>query len=77
MPTKVQASPEKVAPPPEVGNRYLEIIVDQDGTTHINAVGFNGKGCREASKGIEIALGRVQDRKDKSGPDCHQTIRKA
>jgi hypothetical protein len=43
----------------------------------VEAVGFNGQGCHEATKGIEVKLGRVVDRDEKPGPDAHQTIRKA
>lgn len=61
--------------PVELGSKYLEIVIDENGQTSVEAHGFNGVGCREATKGIEIALGGVRDRKDKRGPDAKQTIK--
>ena len=48
-----------------------QIIVDIDviGRVNIDAQGFTGKSCTEATEQIEIALGGVQARKEK--PEYH------
>jgi hypothetical protein len=61
--------------PVELGSKYIEIVIDEEGKTSVEAHGFGGVGCREATKGIEIALGGARSRKDKRGPDAKQTIK--
>ena len=41
--------------------KTIEIIVSPKGETQVETKGFSGSGCREASKFIESALGRVSD----------------
>jgi len=62
--------------PQEVGDKYIEIVVDENGKTTIEAHGFNGIGCREATAQIEARLGGVSFRKKKDPPGAKQTIRR-
>ena len=62
-------------PPVGIGNKYIEIIVDETGQTAIEAHGFNGVGCREATSQIEIGLGAVKNRKPKNAPPGKQGIK--
>jgi len=64
-----------VKKPMEVGEKYLEIVVDEKGGTSVEAHGFGGVGCREATAGIEVSLGGVSNRKDKKTPGPKQTVR--
>ena len=61
-------------PPLSVGKKYIEIEISEDGSIKIEAHGFNGVGCREATKQIEINLGSVTARKDKPGGQSYQGI---
>lgn len=36
--------------------KSIEIVFDTDGSTNIEAIGFKGKGCTEATAAIEKAL---------------------
>jgi len=65
----------KKLPPGFDGQRYIEIVVGEDGKTSIEVHNFRGAGCHEATKGLEQALGTVSKRKDKGGPDVKQTVR--
>ena len=46
--------------------KTIEITVATDGTTKVEANGFTGSSCREASKFIRDALGKSRDEKLKS-----------
>lgn len=37
--------------------RQIVITVERDGTTKVDAQGFKGKGCQDATQAIEIAIG--------------------
>lgn len=63
-----------VAPPIEVGSKYIRIKIHK-GKTTVEAFGYNGVGCREATASIELALGGVSSRKDKKTPGPKQTVR--
>lgn len=39
--------------------KSIQIDITPDGETKIEAVGFKGKGCAEATKAIEQALGKA------------------
>lgn len=45
--------------------REIEVIIDQDGTVSIEAIGYDGPDCEEATDHIERALGRIQARQRK------------
>lgn len=54
--------------------KSVEITIETDGTTKVEAMNFKGVGCREATKQIELALagpGGSSDTKPK--PDFFQT----
>lgn len=45
--------------------REIEVLVDQDGTVSIEAIGYEGAHCEAATEHIERALGRVHKRRRK------------
>ena len=49
--------------------RQIIVIVDTDGATTVEAKGFSGTGCKNASKALETALGAVQS--DKPTPESY------
>jgi transposase len=51
--------------PLEVGSKYIVVEINEKGETVVEAVGFHGHGCKEATKQLEIGLGTVSSRKDK------------
>ena len=58
----------------------IEIIVHPDGSLQIDAHGFKGKSCLEATAFLEHALGEVKDYKTKPEYNqgvshrCHQRV---
>ena len=50
--------------------KKLIVTVTQEGKTSIEAEGFNGQGCTQASEFLERALGTVQSRTEK--PEMHE-----
>ena len=40
-------------------SRIIEIVVDPAGNSRVETKGFEGPSCREASRFVEAALGRV------------------
>ncbi len=42
--------------------RSIEVKIDLDGATEIEAIGFHGKGCEDATRAFEQALGTVTKR---------------
>jgi hypothetical protein len=52
-------------------NRSIEILIAPDGTLTIDAVGFKGADCDQATKFLEVALGLTAGRQRK--PEYHQT----
>jgi hypothetical protein len=51
--------------------KTIEITIAADGTPSIEAVGFLGTGCKQATAPYEDAMGTVVDRKDK--PEMRQS----
>jgi hypothetical protein len=43
--------------------RIIEITVDSKGQSRVETKGFSGSECREASRFLELALGRSTDEK--------------
>lgn len=55
-------------------NRSIEILIAKDGTLTIDAVGFKGADCDQATKFLEVALGLTAEKQRK--PEYHQTTRR-
>jgi hypothetical protein len=55
-------------------NRTIEIIVSASGEIQIDAVGFKGPDCEQATKFLEEALGTLGQKTKK--PEYHQQARK-
>ena len=51
-------------------SRSIEVIVSPTGEIEIDAVGFKGADCEQATKFLEVALGVVNERIKK--PEYHQ-----
>jgi hypothetical protein len=51
--------------------KTIEIIVTREGKTSVQTKGFSGASCREASRFIEQALGKVAE--DKLTAEFYQT----
>jgi len=45
--------------------KQIIVTIDLDGNAKVEAVGFNGKGCKDATKAIEEAVGTVTNVKQK------------
>ena len=54
--------------------RTIEIIIGPTGELQIDAVGFKGPDCEQATKFLEEALGAVAQKRKK--PEYHQQARK-
>ena len=52
-------------------NRAIEVIVSPTGEIKIDAVGFKGADCEQATRFLEEALGVINHRAKK--PEYHQT----
>jgi len=50
--------------------KSIQITIATDGATDIEAIGYKGKGCEDATRAIEEALGSVSSRRKK--PEYHQ-----
>lgn len=50
--------------------KSIEITCKADGTIQVEAVGFKGKGCQQATADFEKALGAVQN--DTKKAEFHQ-----
>jgi hypothetical protein len=55
-------------------NRTIEIIISPTGEIQIDAIGFKGADCDQATKFLEEALGAVGQKTKK--PEYHQPARK-
>jgi Protein of unknown function (DUF2997) len=44
----------------------ITVTIDSDGNPKVEAHGFNGKGCTEATAAVEKALGVTAERKTKT-----------
>ncbi len=51
-------------------NRTIEIVIASTGQIQIEAVGFKGPECEQATAFLELALGTVRERARK--PEYHQ-----
>jgi hypothetical protein len=52
-------------------NRSIEILIAPDGSLTIDAIGFKGADCDQATKFLEVALGLPAGKQRK--PEYHQT----
>jgi len=52
-------------------SRSIEIIIAPDGTLSVDAIGFKGADCEQATKFLETALGLTCNKLRK--PEYHQT----
>lgn len=52
-------------------NRSIEILIAPDGSLSIDAVGFKGTDCDQATKFLEQALGVTHEKRRK--PEYHQS----
>lgn len=50
--------------------KQIEVLISPEGEVTITAKGFKGKGCKDATKAIEAALGVVS--KDTKSPEYYQ-----
>jgi len=53
--------------------RTIELIVSPAGEITIDAIGFQGPDCEQATKFLEAALGLAREKRRK--PEYHQTTR--
>ena len=53
----------------------IECIIDNDGTVHIDLIGYEGQGCDKVANEIIRALGKKVDSKTK--PEYYKTDAKA
>ena len=53
--------------------RTIEILIRPDGTLAVDAIGFKGTDCEQATKFLESALGLTSEKQRK--PEYHQTNR--
>ena len=62
--------------PTSIGSRYMRLHVDPEGKTMVEAFGFEGEACQEATRNVENALGRVSSRtkKDDEGGGSYQQV---
>jgi len=62
--------------PAGIGARYMRLHVNPEGKTMVEAFGFEGETCQEATRGVENALGRVSSRtkKDDEGGGSYQQV---
>ena len=51
--------------------KVIEIVVDPKGQTVLQTKGFAGSSCRDASRLLEVMLGRVLS--DRVTPECYQS----
>lgn len=55
-------------------NRSIEILIAPDGQLTIEAIGFKGADCDQATKFLETALGLTAGKQRK--PEYHQSTRR-
>jgi len=58
-----------------MSQRQIVITVNRDGSSVVDAQGFKGKGCVDATKGIELALagGGSENKDSRKKPDFYQS----
>jgi hypothetical protein len=52
-------------------NRSIEILIAPDGSLTVDAIGFKGADCDQATRFLEVALGLPAGKQRK--PEYHQT----
>lgn len=55
-------------------NRTIELIIKPDGTLKMDALGFEGRLCEEATRFLEDSLGRQTEQHRK--PEYHKPVRR-
>lgn len=62
--------------PVSIGSRYVRLHVGPDGKVTVEAFGFEGDTCQNATRSVEAALGRVSSRtrKDDEGGGNYQQV---
>lgn len=67
---------DKLKPPAELGAKYIEIVLDENGDPLVEVHGCtDAKDCQRATAGIERALGVVSDRKVTVGPTVKRNVK--
>lgn len=51
--------------------KQIKIVIDVEGGVIVEAIGYKGRGCKEATKALESALGAVT--KDTDKPELYQS----
>lgn len=51
--------------------KTIEVIIEKDGSTKVEAFGFTGKNCLKETESLEEALGKLQSRTAK--PEMNKT----
>lgn len=55
--------------------KQIVVTIQRDGTTSVDAQGFAGKGCHDATQAIELAIGGAGAEKDvKRKPDFYAKL---
>jgi hypothetical protein len=57
--------------------KKIVVTFDKRGGSKIEAFGFTGSGCLQATKDIEEAIGKAENRKMKSGGDTVEATQTA
>lgn len=57
-----------------MAQKRVEITIDTDGTTKVEAFEFKGVGCKDATKQIEMALAGPGGSDTKPKPDYYQSL---
>lgn len=57
-------------PPPGMGGRYIEVIIDEEGDAIVEAHGFQGQGCRAATRELEAKLGKMKGTRKIKNENC-------
>lgn len=58
-----------------MASRQIVITIHRDGSSVVDAQGFQGKGCADATRGLELALagGDSENKTDRKKPDFYGT----
>ncbi len=56
-----------------MSGKFIEVIVQPDGSLKIDAVGFQGADCEKATEFLEKALGQTRGKQKK--PEYHRRVR--
>jgi hypothetical protein len=47
-------------------DKYVDVEIDEDGTVHMEAINFEGKGCHETLEELQKMLGKLKGAKRKA-----------